>query len=94
MQYDLVESISFDTVIERMQRGRVYHYEGQWQDIGSWNRLAGKLTTEQIGIGSTAIFIAGYGNKFVRPFAEMDEVNPMPAYSNLNFLWNITEDYS
>ena len=51
-QYDMVDSISFDyAVVEQMKRGIVYHYEGEWHDIGSWDRLAEKLTTEQIGAG-------------------------------------------
>jgi mannose-1-phosphate guanylyltransferase len=51
-QYDTVDSISFDdAVMEWMQHGIVYHYRGPWQDIGSWDRLARKLTSEQIGIG-------------------------------------------
>lgn len=52
-QYDTIDSISFDYVVaEWMQQGIVYHYRGPWQDIGSWDGLARKLTTEQIGLGS------------------------------------------
>lgn len=53
-QYDTMDIISFDyAMIEQIHGGVVYRYEGEWQDIGSWDRIAGKLSTEQIGIGST-----------------------------------------
>ena len=52
-QYESFDSISFDyAVMEQMQRSIAYRYEGAWQDIGSWEGISEKLTTEQIGIGS------------------------------------------
>ena len=52
-QYDTMDMISFDfAMMEQIHGGVVHRYEGEWQDIGSWDQIAGKLSTEQIGIGS------------------------------------------
>lgn len=83
-QYHRIPKNSFDfEVVEKVEHIVALEYDGEWKDLGTWNTLTEKMTTNQIGTGvlGANTFNTHVINELDRPVAVVGISNAVIAVS-------------